>query len=105
MMFAGVISLSDAPWSPIGMTAAGWREVPVQLVCISDLIATKSAVEFCHLIADKIPVGADTYPHVVSWHGKCYLEDGHHRAVRWAMRGITDFLARVLVIEEEAQVA
>jgi hypothetical protein len=105
MMFAGVASGDDRPWAATDMTMVAWREVPVQLVRISDLTTTKSGVEFGHLIADRIPIGADPYPHVVVWAGKQYLTDGHHRAVRWAMHGLTEFLARVLVIEEEAQAA
>ena len=104
MMFAGVISRDGGePWGPTGMTTAKWRDVPVQLVRVSDLIVTQKGIEFGHLIADRVPFGADPFPHVVRWRGKWYLEDGHHRAVRWAMKGLPEFLARVLVIEDEAE--
>lgn len=98
MTFRGVITREDgAPWGKTDMTSAKWRNVPVQTVFIADLVATQPGVLFHGLIEDREPDGGDPFPHVVKWAGWLYLEDGHHRAVRAALRG--EYTIQVRVIE------
>lgn len=98
MTLSGVITREDGdPWGKTGMTSAKWRNVPSQTVFIADLTATQPGVLFAGLIEDREPEGGDPYPHVVKWGGRLYLEDGHHRVMRAALRG--DFTVTVRVIE------
>jgi hypothetical protein len=102
-MFAGVISRDNGePWGTPGMTTAKWRAVPVVGVRIAELIATQPGVLFSSLRADAPdPVGGDPFPHVIAWRGELYLEDGHHRVVRAALRGETTVQARRLAVNDE----
>lgn len=88
-MFAGIVSRDNGePWPAQGMTSAKWRDVPVDVVYIASLYATQPGVLF-HALGDDAPppVGGDPLPHVIDWQGLLYLEDGHSRVVRAALRG------------------
>jgi len=41
----------------------------------------------------------DLFAHVVQWHGKLYLEEGLHRALRAALQQRRALHARVLVLD------
>lgn len=100
-MFADVISRDDGtPWPPQGMTSARWLDVPVRRVRIADLIATQPGVYLAPLAPYRYgqPVGGDWFAHVIEWRGRQYLEDGHHRALRAALRGHRWLQARVLEV-------
>lgn len=101
-MFAGVISRDDGePWGPTGMSSIRWFGVPTRVVAIDELIATQPGVLFHGLRDDApTPVGGDEIPHVISWHGRLYLEDGHHRVVRRRLAGGKTVQARVLEVED-----
>lgn len=103
MIFRETVERPDGvgPWGPTGMTSARWRDVPPRLVRIDALIATQDGVYFHGIHADT-HVGGDPLPHVVSWRGREYLEDGHHRVMRAALAGATYMEARVLHVEESA---
>jgi Arc/MetJ family transcription regulator len=77
------------------MTSAKWLMVPTRLVRIDELIATQPGIYFHGLSAER-HVGGDELPHVIEWDGELYLEDGHHRAVRARLSGMTHMEARVL---------
>jgi hypothetical protein len=102
-LLAGVISRDQGePWGPTGMTTAKWRDVPVVDVVIAELIATQPGVLFSSLSdAAPGPVGGDPFPHVIAWRGGLYLEDGHHRVVRAALRGETTVRARMLEVADQ----
>lgn len=102
-MFRSVISRDGGcPWGSSGLSSATWRDVPAVDVKIADLVATQPGVLFEALAADAAPVGGDPLPHVIEWRGERYLEDGHHRVVRAALRGAESVLARLLLVAEEA---
>lgn len=99
MVFKGVISRDNGePWGATGMSSAKWLTIPTELVRLADLFATQPGVYFEALIKPGMPVGGDEYPHVVCWHGESFLEDGHTRAMRAALRGEYLIEARVLVL-------
>lgn len=101
-MFKAVISRDNGtPWGETGMTTARWKaEVVPELVRIADLTATQPGVLFHALATDwsEPPVGGDPLPHVIAHRGALYLEDGHHRVTRAALRGRTHVPARVLTV-------
>jgi hypothetical protein len=88
------------PWPTTGLTTQRWiDEVGIELVRISDLIATQNGVYLHALMADFAdPYSHDPYPHVISWGGELWLEDGHHRVIRDIMQGRTSTNARVFVL-------
>lgn len=100
-MFAGIISRDEGePWGDTGMSTAKWRTIPPRTVRIADLIATQPGI-LIHALSHEhaTTVGGDPIPHVIDWDGRLYLEDGHHRAVRAALRGETHIEARVFLVE------
>lgn len=86
-------------WPATGMTSEKWLSVYPKVVKIKDLIATQDGVYLEPIIRRTPPVGGDQYPHIIIWQGKLYLEDGHHRVVRRAMKGCSDVTARVLDLD------
>lgn len=95
-MFAGIDCARD--WPPPGMTSARWLTVPAVSVPLRALTATQDGVYFEPLLTPTAPVGGDPIAHVISWHGRLLLEDGHHRAVRAAIAGRRAIRARVLEV-------
>lgn len=96
-MFKDIISRDEGePWGSSGMTSATWLTVPVSEVPISELIATQNGIYFHALREDHEHLHGDPYPHVIKWDGEYYLEDGHHRVVKAALRGAQSVIARVL---------
>lgn len=97
-MFKAVVSRAyGTPWPAPGMTSEKWLHVPIRDVRIAELIAMQDGVYFHALMTDDLtPVGGDPYPHVVSWRGDLYLEDGHHRVTKAILHQEPTVLARVL---------
>lgn len=92
--FRGVVC--NRPYPPTGLTTARWAaEVPVAEVDLSRVWLTQGGVNIAALFGHTIRE-SDEHPHVVVWRGELYLEDGHHRAVRAALRStVTHMTARV----------
>jgi hypothetical protein len=98
--FKGIISRDGGePWGPTGMTSLAWLRIPTELIQIRHLIATQPGVYFEALIRPRTPVGGDEYPHVIFWRDDAYLEDGHTRVIRAALRGESMIEARVLRVD------
>src|SRR4051794_15212442 len=105
-MFKGVDV--SRPWPHTGMTTEKWKQVPPFWIPISELIATQEGVKLAPLSDIKkslryVSHSGDFHPHVVSWRGNLYLEDGHHRAVSAAISGNTQIFARVLTIVDHGE--
>lgn len=98
-MFKAVISRDHGePWGKTGMTSKKWLGVGVDYVEIDELIATQPGLLLNTLIRPGPPASGDPYPHVISWRGDLYLEDGHHRVTLAALSGESHVLARVLIV-------
>ncbi len=90
------------PYPPTGLTTEKWREVPVTSVYLQDLHLTQTGVLIGPLFGIRDTAGStDAYPHVVSWRGELYLEDGHTRVVYQALSGTRVMRMRVYVQEAE----
>jgi len=105
--FRRIIDRSNGtPWPQAGMTTQRWiDEVQPRHVQIRDLIATQphvilEALTDTFMRDDAQAWSRDPYPHVVSWRGDLYLEDGHHRAIRALLRNEAAMLARVLHLDD-----
>lgn len=73
---------SDRPYPPTGIDTAAWRQLPTIVVDVHDLTTTQDGVMLGPLLTGATRPGSDQYPHVVSWQGRLYLEDGHTRVAR-----------------------
>lgn len=93
-MFKGIASRD---WPPTGLTTQGWiDQVPPQYVPIRTLWATQPHLHTHALTTTHTPThGTDDLPHVIHWAGEYYIEDGHHRIIRAALRGHSMIRARV----------
>lgn len=96
-IFAGFID--PRPYPITGLTAHRWMTtVPVEKVDFKDLWLTQAYVRIDMLfLAEDLnhSVSGDPFPHVVAWDGKLYLEDGHNRITRAALRGYRSARCRV----------
>lgn len=97
--FAGI--RSGRPWSATGLTTARWiGEVPVFEVALADLWLTQEHLDTAALFGRLDEAASwDPLPHVVTWRGTRYLEDGHHRVVRAALVGATAMWMRVFAVD------
>jgi hypothetical protein len=99
--FAALAGDPLRPYPPTGLTTALWQQIPVKSVYIQDLHLTQTGVLIGPLFGFRDGNGStDTYPHVVSWRGELYLEDGHTRVVYQALAGTRVMRMRVFVQEE-----
>lgn len=89
---------TDRPYPITGLTSELWADVPLQYVVFDDLTTTQDGV-LLHVLLDceRTPFSGDTFPHVVAHDGSLYLEDGHTRVVRDALRGYAGSWMRVFV--------
>ncbi len=95
---SGVIfhSVGDTrPYPDHGLTSREWNDVPPRLVRLEHLTTTKSTLNLHDLLAEDSTFYGDLFPHVVSWKGRLYLEDGLHRALRAALQHRPTLHARV----------
>lgn len=105
--FAGVIAAGARPWPRTGLSTARWiAEVPTMPVAFRELWLGQEHLDIAALFGRPHAAAADDLcPHVVRWRGRLYLEDGHHRVVRWALRGDDCAVMRVYDLEEQADAA
>jgi hypothetical protein len=97
--FAGMVC--EYPWGTTGLTTARWEaEVPVEWVEFRKLILTQDGVYFAKLFSE--PPSVLRHPHVVVYQNVWYLEDGHHRCCRVALRGGDGMLMRVFKIDSKS---
>ncbi len=78
--FAGIVQ--PRPYGPTGLTTATWlSDTPVHDVTLSELYLPQKGVR----IRGLLHVGTYRPPFAVHYDGCLYLEDGHHRVVRYAL--------------------
>lgn len=95
-MWAGVDE--SRPYPPTGLTSALWLDIEPVMFFIRELTFTQRGVYFAALLEDDKPYGGDSYPHVVGWNGRLYLEDGHHRAMKILLNGGDSLMARLKTV-------
>lgn len=95
--------IEGRPWPETGLTTERWMtEVPVTSVWIDNLFLCQSSLNIRGLLnaaRGGLPMYGDAIPHVVSWQGLLFLEDGHHRVVAAAVRGEPIIDARVYAVQ------
>jgi len=90
----------DRPYPDHGRaTPREWADVPPLAVRLVQLTTTKSVLNLHDLLAEDSTFYGDLFPHVVSWRGHLYLEDGLHRALRAALQQRQTLHARVLELD------
>lgn len=76
------------PYPETGITTAQWRALPVVEVEWARLTTTQDQLDLATVIdPERVREGGDAFPHVVSYRGDLYLEDGHHRVARSIIQG------------------
>jgi Arc/MetJ family transcription regulator len=83
------------PYPEHGLTLKEWAAVPPRSVRLDQLVTTKRELALDKLLAEDSTFYGDLFPHVVSWQGDYYLEDGLHRALRAALQQRTAIHVRV----------
>lgn len=77
-------------------TTRDWAKIPPRMIRLDLLTTTRSSLDLHNLLAEDSTFYGDLFPHVVSWRGRLFLEDGLHRAVRAALQQRPTIHARVL---------
>jgi hypothetical protein len=86
-------------FEPMNMTTKLWLSIPVQKVCISDLIFSQTHVSIEGVLNAKAKGSSfcgDSYPHVINYQGKLFLNDGHCRITMKLLNGETHTEVRIL---------
>jgi len=83
------------PYPPHDLTLKDWAAIEPREVRLDQLITTKSTLDLTTLLAEDSTLFGDLFPHVVSWGGNLYLEDGLQRTLRAALQGRTTIHARI----------
>ena len=81
-------------------SARDWAQIPPRMIRLDLLTTTRSSLDLHNLLAEDSTFYGDLFPHVVSWRGKLFLEDGLHRAVRAALQQRPTIHARVLELKD-----
>lgn len=87
------------PYPEASVPKEGWSDIAPRSVRLDQLITTRAILNLDSLLSEDSTFFGDLFPHVVSWHGELYLEDGLHRALRSALHGRTVIHARILELE------
>lgn len=91
--FAGIIDREDIPCTPEEHV---WEEIEPVTVFLSSICLTQNHIYAQQLFANqKRSPDHDDYLWVGLWNGVYYLYNGHHRAIKAALRGELAMLARV----------
>lgn len=84
------------PYPDHGLSLKEWSEIPPRPMRLDQLVTTKRELALDRLLAEDSTFYGDLFPHVVSFEGTFYLEDGLHRALRAALQQRTTIHVRVL---------
>ncbi len=83
------------PYPDHGLSTKQWAQLPPHQVRLDQLVTTKDTLDLATLLDSDSTFYGDLFPHVVSWEGDYYLEEGLHRALRAALQQRTVLHARV----------
>ncbi|MDR0488770.1 MAG: type II toxin-antitoxin system VapB family antitoxin [Propionibacteriaceae bacterium] len=84
------------PYPGHNMTMKDWVKIEPQELRLDHLVTTKRMLDLSTLLAEDSTLYGDLFPHVISWNGNLYLEDGLQRTLRAALQGRQTIHARVL---------
>jgi Arc/MetJ family transcription regulator len=87
------------PYPDHARTSREWAEIPPRPVRLDQLITTKKVLDLQSVLANDSTFYGDLFPHVISWRGELYLEDGLHRALRAALHQRSVLHVRVLELD------
>lgn len=87
------------PYPDHASTEHDWAQIPPRPVPLDQLITTKNVLDLHTILASDSTFYGDLFPHVISWRGELYLEDGLHRALRAALELRSALHARVLHLD------
>lgn len=82
------------------VSARDWAQIAPRMIRLDLLTTTRSSLDLHNLLAEDSTFYGDLFPHVVSWRGRLFLEDGLHRAVRAALQQRPTIHARVLDLQD-----
>lgn len=87
------------PYPDHARSSREWAEIPPRPVRLDQLITTKNVLDLDSVLATDSTFYGDLFPHVISWRGELYLEDGLHRALRAALQQRSVLHVRVLELD------
>ena len=87
------------PYPDHARTGREWAQIPPRPVRLDQLITTKNVLDLHTVLATDSTFYGDLFPHVISWRGELYLEDGLHRALRAALQQRSVLHVRVLDLD------
>ncbi len=87
------------PYPEHGLGLREWTQIAPHPVRLDQLTTTKRELALDRALAEDSTFYGDLFPHVVSWQGELYLEDGLHRALRSALQQRLVIHARVHQID------
>jgi len=87
------------PYPEHSLTQSQWATLPPQQVRLDTLITIKRQLDLASLLDEDSTFFGDLFPHVVSWQGALYLEDGLHRALRAALQQRQVMHARIYMMD------
>lgn len=87
------------PEDQLPKSLQAWQEIPVTLHRTAGLTPTQYCIRIDRILAlaDGHPPELADVPHVVTYQGKTYLFDGHHRWTLATIRGEETIEARNLI--------
>jgi Arc/MetJ family transcription regulator len=89
----------ERPYPDHARTGREWAEIPPRPVRLDQLITTKNVLDLRTVLDNDSTFYGDLFPHVISWRGDLYLEDGLHRALRAALQQRSVLHVRVLELD------
>lgn len=88
-------SVEVRPYRLQGMTTALWKLLPIEQVELEGLVFTQHHLWTLAMVNPGLSFTEDTYPYLVKYGGRYYVEDGHHRVVKAILTNVMTVQARV----------
>ena len=92
-------SQEGRPYPRPQLSRAEWDALPLEMVALADLIATRRIVDVDKLLGDPGRCDSGSELRVVEYEGELFIESGLHSALRAALQLRTGLPARVLVLK------